>query len=237
MFGSPTCARRSPGCICPRAAVSDDTAAETVLIQSCTMRLIPLAPAERGQGRSRREGRHGHRHSSEGSAAGDHRSARRHLHRVQPDQPPRPQAAAQPRGRSSRSSPTCCDILYPGYGRRQNLHIGNVEYHVGDLIDGLHDKLTQQIARALRHEHDCRPRDAATIDFEALAQQKTIELLQRLPDIAHGAGAGRAGRLRGRPGRQEPSRDHLLLSRPGGDHRSTASPTSCCCWACRSSRA
>ncbi len=40
------------------------------------------------------------------------------------------------------------DILYPGYWRRQNLHIGNVEYHVGDLIDGLHDKLTQQIARA-----------------------------------------------------------------------------------------
>ena len=46
------------------------------------------------------------------------------------------------------------DILYPGYVRRQNLHIGNVEYHVGDLIDGLHDKLTQQIARALRHECD-----------------------------------------------------------------------------------
>src|SRR5947209_2082573 len=47
------------------------------------------------------------------------------------------------------------DILYPGYGRRQNLHIGNVEYYVGELIDGLHDKLTQQIARALRHEADC----------------------------------------------------------------------------------
>ena len=44
------------------------------------------------------------------------------------------------------------DILYPGFVRRQNLHIGNVEYHVGDLVDGLHDKLTQQIARALRHE-------------------------------------------------------------------------------------
>ena len=27
------------------------------------------------------------------------------------------------------------DILYPGYVRRQNLHIGNVEYHVGDLIE------------------------------------------------------------------------------------------------------
>ena len=46
------------------------------------------------------------------------------------------------------------EILYPGYGRRQNLHMGNVAYHVGDLIDSLHDRLTQQIARAFRH--NCR---------------------------------------------------------------------------------
>src|SRR5271166_1586805 len=46
------------------------------------------------------------------------------------------------------------DILFPGYGRRQNLHLGNVEYHVGELVDALHDKLIQQIARALRHDYD-----------------------------------------------------------------------------------
>src|SRR6266403_597513 len=47
------------------------------------------------------------------------------------------------------------DIIYPGFGRRQNLHMGNIQYHVGDLMDGLHDKLTQQISRILRHEHEC----------------------------------------------------------------------------------
>ena len=72
------------------------------------------------------------------------------------------------------------DILYPGYWRRQNLHIGNVEYHVGDLIDGLHDKLTVQIARALRHEY-CH--EQPHVDFEALAQQKAVELLRRLPEL------------------------------------------------------
>jgi serine O-acetyltransferase len=83
------------------------------------------------------------------------------------------------------------EILYPGYVRRQNLHIGNVEYHVGDIVDGLHDKLTQQIARALRHEyaegevaqaadHQRRP---SPPDFEALAQQKTVDLLRSLPDL------------------------------------------------------
>jgi serine O-acetyltransferase len=81
------------------------------------------------------------------------------------------------------------DVLYPGYVRRQNLHIGNVEYHVGDLVDGLHDKLTQQITRSLRHDND-ELRNAETaaggtpnLDFEGLAQQKTIEFLQRLPDL------------------------------------------------------
>ena len=72
------------------------------------------------------------------------------------------------------------EILFPGFARRQNLHMGNVEYHVGDLVDGLHDKLTQQITRAMRH--DCDP-NAAPIDFEALAQQKTIQLLAKLPEL------------------------------------------------------
>src|SRR3954451_10614056 len=72
------------------------------------------------------------------------------------------------------------EILYPGYGRRQNLHLGNVAYHVGDLIDSLHDRLTQQISRALRH--DCKAKDLET-DFEAEAQQYAIRLLESLPDL------------------------------------------------------
>ncbi|MBM3992587.1 MAG: serine acetyltransferase [Planctomycetes bacterium] len=74
------------------------------------------------------------------------------------------------------------EILYPGFARRQNLHMGNVEYHVGDLIDGLHDKLTQQVARALRHDYDPK---GGPIDIEALAQQKTVELLTKLPELRY----------------------------------------------------
>src|SRR5258708_12144220 len=70
------------------------------------------------------------------------------------------------------------DILYPGYWRRQNLHMGNVEYHVGDLIDGLHDKLTVQIARAL--PHDCEP-DPVAGDIEAQAHPMPLDLLAPLP--------------------------------------------------------
>ena len=74
------------------------------------------------------------------------------------------------------------DVLYPGYWRRQNLHIGNVEYHVGDLIDRLHDKLIQQFTRALRHEQDCSG-EMMNVDLEGVAQHKAIELLKKLPEI------------------------------------------------------
>jgi len=79
------------------------------------------------------------------------------------------------------------EVLFPGYRRRQNLHSGNVAYHVGNLIDGLHDALTQQVARALRHEHDLRLKTecgvGTEVDFEALGQAKTVQFLRRLPVV------------------------------------------------------
>jgi serine O-acetyltransferase len=72
------------------------------------------------------------------------------------------------------------EVLYPGYGRRQSLHFGNIGYYVGSLVDALHDKLTNQIARALRHEL-CH--EAPHVDCEKIAQPKAVELLRRLPDV------------------------------------------------------
>jgi len=72
------------------------------------------------------------------------------------------------------------EVLYPGYGRRQNLHLGNVAFHVGDIIDGLHDKLTEQFARALRHE--CTAAELEE-DFHAIGQQRAIQFLERLADL------------------------------------------------------
>src|SRR5581483_4757745 len=42
----------------------------------------------------------------------------------------------------------------------------------------------QQVSRALRHEQEYAPPDAHVgVDLEALAQQKTVELLRRLPEV------------------------------------------------------
>lgn len=76
------------------------------------------------------------------------------------------------------------DILYPGYWRRQNLHIGNIEYHVGDLVDRLHDTLILQISRALQHEKFCETGETAPQDdVETMAQDKTVALLKKIPEI------------------------------------------------------
>jgi serine O-acetyltransferase len=74
------------------------------------------------------------------------------------------------------------EILYPGYGRRQNLHLANVAYHVGDLIDGLNNRLTQQVARAF--VYDCKT-DNGLADPEAKAQAIVLQFLETLPELRH----------------------------------------------------
>lgn len=78
------------------------------------------------------------------------------------------------------------DILYPGFRRKVGLHSGNIEYHVGSLVDSLHDQMTTQIGRALQHEdrvkhnhNDCE----TETDYEAKGQAMAIELLRRIPDL------------------------------------------------------
>jgi serine O-acetyltransferase len=79
------------------------------------------------------------------------------------------------------------EVLFPGYRRRQNWHLGDVALNVGDLIGGIHDKLSRQIARALRHadhlEQGTACRQEAAIDFDVRGQETATAFLQSLPRI------------------------------------------------------
>src|SRR5580704_9643046 len=79
------------------------------------------------------------------------------------------------------------EVIFPGYRRRQNLHQGNVAYHVGDLVDSLHDALTEQFARALRHEHDVRNSvscgEGSGVDFEQVGEAAAMQFLDKLPRV------------------------------------------------------
>ncbi len=105
------------------------------------------------------------------------------------------------------------EILYPGYRRREGLHLGNVTYHVGDLIDRLHDRLTQQIARALRHDagfaQDCGPDH----DFEALGQAKAILFLEEIPELRRMLALDVDAAVAGDPAVKTP--DEVIFCYPG----------------------
>lgn len=102
------------------------------------------------------------------------------------------------------------EVIYPGFGRRQHLHIGNVEYYVGSLVDALHDKLTEQLARALRHDM-CE--EAPHVDFEALAQGKAVEFLKRLPAVRDVLDKDVAAAFRGDPAAR--SHHEIIFCYPG----------------------
>jgi serine O-acetyltransferase len=102
------------------------------------------------------------------------------------------------------------EILYPGYGRRQNLHMGNVAYHVGDLIDGLNNRLTQQIARAFRY--DCKAQDSEG-DLDAKAQSIVIRFLETLPELRHTMAEDAQAAFEGDPAARSP--DEIVFCYPG----------------------
>ncbi|MFO1066291.1 MAG: serine acetyltransferase [Pirellulales bacterium] len=108
------------------------------------------------------------------------------------------------------------DILYPGFRRREGLHIGNVAYHVGNLIDGLHDKLMLQIARALQHEDRVRKvkSDCDTfVDYEAKGQAIAIALLEQIPELRRTLATDVEAAFDGDPAVS--SRDEIIFCYPG----------------------
>jgi serine O-acetyltransferase len=105
------------------------------------------------------------------------------------------------------------EVIYPGFRRREGLHAGNVTYHVGDLIDSLHDKLTQQIGRAMRHDADLPADCAGDQDYEALGQAKAILFLEELPEVCRMLALDVQAAYEGDPAVKKP--DEVIFCYPG----------------------
>jgi serine O-acetyltransferase len=79
------------------------------------------------------------------------------------------------------------EILYPGYRNRDCLHSANVVYHVGGIIDRLHDRLVVLCERALCHGQGknntnvCTPEKRSVM--EHTANQKVLSFLQQIPAV------------------------------------------------------
>ncbi len=108
------------------------------------------------------------------------------------------------------------EVLYPGYRRRQNLHLGNVVYHTGDLIDGIYDSLSEQIARAFEHESRVSPpvdADGSAIDFLTPAQLRAFNFLETLPEMRRMLAADVQAAFDGDPAAK--NLDEIIFCYPG----------------------
>jgi serine O-acetyltransferase len=79
------------------------------------------------------------------------------------------------------------ELIFPGYGSRRNLDWSRIAETAGGLLAGLHGRLCEQIACALRHEAEAG-RDGAGdegrfFDLDLRAQRKSIQLLESLPRL------------------------------------------------------
>lgn len=72
------------------------------------------------------------------------------------------------------------EVLYPGYGRRQNLTLANVTYYVGDILDRVYSTLVEQIQRALRHNGHA---ELTSHELQAIAEEKAVRFLETIPEL------------------------------------------------------
>ncbi|MGL6226361.1 MAG: serine O-acetyltransferase [Thermoguttaceae bacterium] len=77
------------------------------------------------------------------------------------------------------------ELLFPGYRRRSRLHVNNVLYHVGDIVDRLLERLTLQISRAWCHSQGqnfvCSPEKR--FENEQWGEEKAVSFLNQIPEI------------------------------------------------------
>ena len=51
------------------------------------------------------------------------------------------------------------EVIYPGYFGRKYVEVANIEYHIGDLIDSIYARVTQEMYRSVRPRCDAKGED------------------------------------------------------------------------------
>lgn len=85
------------------------------------------------------------------------------------------------RGRIVQVLDNLYEILFPGHAGKRTVTKTNVRYIVGDILCQAYADLSEQIQRAFRY--NCRMEKCSTCDCQALADNVTIDLLEKLPAI------------------------------------------------------
>jgi serine O-acetyltransferase len=73
------------------------------------------------------------------------------------------------------------EVIYPGYFGHKYVEASNIEYHIGDLIDSIYTRLTQEIYRSIHNQCDLGVETCERC--QNAAEEQAVALLQKLPDL------------------------------------------------------
>jgi serine O-acetyltransferase len=74
------------------------------------------------------------------------------------------------------------EVIYPGYFGRKYVEVANIEYHIGDLIDSIYARLTQEIYRSVRPSCDMKKEDDCDHCWK-VAEEQAMIFLRKLPNL------------------------------------------------------
>src|SRR5256885_16693183 len=72
------------------------------------------------------------------------------------------------------------EVIYPGYFGRKYVESSNIEYYVGDLLDSIYARLTQEIYRSVRPA--CQSKTEACDHCLADGEEQSVVFVPKLPD-------------------------------------------------------
>lgn len=103
------------------------------------------------------------------------------------------------------------EILFPEYFGRQQTINSAIDYHIGDLLLSIHEKLCQQIGFALQHEalRKGEPLEEGREKAEAIS----CAFLEKIPEIRDALACDVQAALDGDPAAA--SKDEIIISYPG----------------------
>jgi serine O-acetyltransferase len=73
------------------------------------------------------------------------------------------------------------EVIYPGYWGGKHLEASNVDFHIGDLLDSIYGRLTQEIYHSVRPA--CGLSDDLCMHCYSVAEDQSLDLLHRIPEL------------------------------------------------------
>jgi len=73
------------------------------------------------------------------------------------------------------------EVIYPGYFGRKYVETANIEYHIGDLMDSIYARLTQEIYRSVRPE--CQNKGDTCDHCDGIAEEEALVFLRQMPEL------------------------------------------------------